>query len=118
MSLLSSSRPRYLASFEWGITELLKETSGQSLGLRVKVMCVDFNSFTLIFHALHHFESMLRWFWRWWEQMCGSELAARMAVSSAYVPIIVFSVVGMSAVNMMYKNGAMSLPWGTPASIS
>jgi len=53
---------------------------------------------------------MLGWFWRWREQMSGSESEARMAVSSAYVPIVVFSVVGMSAVNMMYKNGAMSLP--------
>jgi len=41
VSLLSSSRPRYLASLEWGIIELLKETSGQSLGLMVKVICVD-----------------------------------------------------------------------------
>jgi hypothetical protein len=32
MSLLSSSRPRYLASLERRIIELLKETSGQSLG--------------------------------------------------------------------------------------
>jgi hypothetical protein len=69
VSLLSSRRPRYLASLEWGITELLKETSGQSFGLRVKVTCVDLSSFTLIFHVLHHFESLLRWFWKRWLQI-------------------------------------------------
>lgn len=105
MSLLSSIKPRYLASSEWGITELLKETSGKSLGLRVKVTCVDLSSFTLIFHVLHHFENMLRWFWRWWEHMSGSESAARMAVSSAYVPKVVFCGRNVSCKYDVQKRG-------------
>jgi len=77
VSLLSSIRSRYLASLKWWITELLKETSGQSLGLRVKVIWVDLSSFTLIFHVLHHFESILRWFWRWWEKMSGTAVSGK-----------------------------------------
>lgn len=44
----------------------------------------------------------------------GLLFTANMAVSSANVEIIVLSVVGISAVNMRYKNGPNKLPCGTP----
>jgi hypothetical protein len=50
-----------------------------------------------------------------WEAVAGSLSEARTAVSSAKVAMVVVGEVGRSAVYMRYKNGARTLPWGTPA---
>jgi hypothetical protein len=72
-----SYKPRYLAYLEWEIAEFFKETSGQSFGLRVKVMCVDFSLFTFIAPLC-----MLRWFWGRRLQFSGLRSEAKMAVTS------------------------------------
>ena len=46
--------------------------------------------------------------------MVGLGCDARIAVSSAYVAMSVWSVSGMSAVKMEYKRGPRMLPCGTP----
>jgi len=115
VSRLSNNKPRYLTSFEWGMIAFSNVIWGQSPGRREKVTWEDLESLILIFQDLNQWDKLFRWFWSRLLASKGSWLDERIAVSSAYVPIRVLSVVGMSAVNNVYRKGAMSLPWGTPA---
>jgi hypothetical protein len=51
------------------------------------------------------------------EAVTGLSWIAKIAVSSANVPIVVFLVVGRSYVYRVYSSGLSKLPWGTPERI-
>jgi hypothetical protein len=55
----------------------------------VKVVCVDFDSFTFIFHLLSHASMRLRCSCRCEEAVTGLSWVAKITVSSANVPIVV-----------------------------
>lgn len=101
---------------QWGMMMLLKETAGQLWGSSEKVTKEDFDSLIFIFQLVNHCERLLRWVCSCWVAMTWSEEADNKAVSSAYARTMVFSEVSRSDV-WMYKNGAMSLLWGSPAKI-
>jgi hypothetical protein len=105
--------PRYLTFVKCGTTMLLIVTAGQFRGLSEKVTKEDFDSLIFIFQLVNHCEREFRWVWIWWDAVVWSEETDNRAVSSAYVPTKVFSDVGRSDVYMVYKKGAISLPWGT-----
>jgi hypothetical protein len=64
----------------------------------VNVVCVDFDSFILIFHLFSHGSMSIRCSCKSEETVMGILLLAKIAVSSADVPIIVLFVVGRSCV--------------------
>jgi hypothetical protein len=64
----------------------------------VKVVCVDLDSLTLIFHLLSHASMRLRCSCRCEEAATGLSCVANIAVSFVNVPIVVFLVVGRSYV--------------------
>jgi hypothetical protein len=74
-------------------------------------------SLTFIPQSLYHIDKILRWFWIKFEAVSGFELKARSALSSAKSPVVVWTVVGWSEMNMLNSSGAATAPWGTPAQI-
>lgn len=63
----------------------LRKTAGVFFGLRVKMICVDFLPFVLIFPMLNYFRRFNRWFWRLFVAAFMSQLDEVVAVSSANV---------------------------------
>lgn len=95
---------------------LLINTGGQSLDLSVKLTKEDLDSLIFIFQLENHLDSVW-WFFIWKDSMELSTDVENMAMSSAYVPTIVFSKDVRSNVYLIYKNGTISLIWETPAKI-
>jgi len=92
--------PRYLTSVCIGIGALFTVTCGQIARVVVNVTWADFAWLILIFHVSNQAWRMSRWSWRCCEAMLGSEWTASSPVSSAKVAMVVWSVVGRSAVNI------------------
>jgi hypothetical protein len=74
-------------------------------------------SLTFIPQSIYHFDKILKWFWIKFEAVSEFEWKARNALSSAKSPVVVWTVVGWSEMNMLNSSGAATAPWGTPAQI-
>jgi len=96
----SRCSPRYWTSVCIGIGALFVVTCGQIARVVVNVTWTDFAWWILIFHVSNQAWRMSRWSWRCCEAMIGSEWTASSLVSSGKVAMVVWSVVGRSAVNI------------------
>jgi len=81
------------------------------------VMWDDLDSFIFSFHFRVQLVILNKWSCKFAEFCAGSGVVVNMALSSAKVLRIVFSVCGRSAVYSMYNSGPWMLPCGTPESI-
>jgi hypothetical protein len=96
----SRCNSRYLTSVCIGIRILFIVTGGQSVRLVVNFTWADFAWLILIFHLSNHAWRMLKWSWSCCEATIGSVWTASSPVSSAKVAMVVWSVVGKSAVKI------------------
>lgn len=102
----------------YGIVLLFRYTGKDFTLLLVKLIRTDLSSLSFIFHLLVHSLTVLMADCSF---LVDSEVfspVANMAVSSAKVAMVTFLELGMSLVNMRYRIGPRTLPYGTPALIS
>jgi hypothetical protein len=98
ISLESKCRPRYFAVGDCGITVLFMCTAGHCSFLSVKVTCTDLITLMLIHHFFSQASSWSRWPCSLCEAVSGSSWRARMTMSSANVPVVVWILVGRPVV--------------------
>jgi len=91
VSLQSRWMPRYLAVSLCGICCPFNVTAGQVSLFKEKAILVDLFPLAFMRHRFSHFYRRLRWCWRFAEAVMGFSCKARIAVSSAYVAVIVCS---------------------------
>jgi hypothetical protein len=101
----SRCRPRYLTVVRTGIWTLFIVTRGHTARVVVNVTWVDFSWLIQILHVSNHLCRRSRWVWRCWDAISGSECVAISPVSFAKVAMLVWSVVGRSAVKKRYSRG-------------
>jgi hypothetical protein len=107
----SRCSPRYLTLVRTGICTLFIVTCCQTARVVVNVIWEDFSWLIAIFHVSNHSCRRSRWVWRCRDATSGSEWVANSPVSSAKVAMLVWSVVGRSAVKTRYSKGPRTLPF-------
>jgi hypothetical protein len=110
----SKVRPRYLGVSEFGIGFLFICTGGSCLCLRAST---DLFSLILTHQREYQCDRLFRWLWRVDETVSGSVWVAYIALSSAYLAIWVFGLVGWSAEYRLKRVGDTTAPWGTSENI-
>jgi hypothetical protein len=90
--------PRYLVHVVVGISILFILRDGHCSFFRGKFTCADLVSFISIFHFCVQVCIRFRWVCKVFEATTGLTFVVRITVSSAIVPVTVFSLVGRSDV--------------------
>lgn len=103
LSLLSRCKPKCVATLLWGISTLFKVNGRHCPLRREKVTCVDFFSFTLIFHLFCLVSRRFIWPYRLVKATTGATCDAKIAVLSANVLTVVTCVIGRLAVYSTYS---------------
>lgn len=110
--------PRYLTCSQCICRVPFKVTGAEFSLHKVKVICTDLAALTEILHFFNHFSMSYRLFCRISDARAGFLSEAIMAVSSAKVATVTSGLCGKSDVNMVYRIGPSTEPWGTPAAMS
>jgi hypothetical protein len=97
-NLQSKCCPRHFTASVWDMKVWLMLTAGQWPFRKVKVMCDDLDSLTLIFHFFSYFSIMYKCSWILSEFIAETSRVENIVVSSVNVPNLVFLDVGKSDV--------------------
>jgi hypothetical protein len=104
---------RYFTLVRTGNCTSFIVTRGKTARVVVNVTWEDFSWLILILHVSNHSCRRSRWVWRCWDATSWSEWVASSPVSSEKVAMVVWSVVGRSAVKTRYSRGPRTLFYKT-----